>query len=194
MAPKKKITGKNTEKSENDLEERYRRSILDIAILQDHIVLQCETIRKIQSDRTNLRRNVRDIEQKLQCERQDHWDVSSDLSRQYKSMQTELTKKVARLEKETSQLKEELLLCQEELNKEKRERVQVEQEKDAVIADLQHKLDSLETDYERVLHETLDGLTAQLATVRQGWENKSPTFNQSEKELLSEFGINAQDI
>ena len=44
------------------------------------------------------------------------------------------------------------VLCQEELNKEKRERVQVEQEKDAVIADLQHKLDSLETDYERVLH------------------------------------------
>ncbi|XP_054868200.1 coiled-coil domain-containing protein 153 [Amphiprion ocellaris] len=93
------------------------------------------------------------MEQKLQHERQDHRDVSSDLSRQYKTMQTELTSKVKRLEKEASQLKEELVLCQEELSKEQQKREQVEQEKDAIIVDLQHKLDNLETDYEKILIE-----------------------------------------
>lgn len=44
------------------------------------------------------------------------------------------------------------VLCQEELRKEKREREQVEQEKDATIADLQHKLENMETDYEKILH------------------------------------------
>ncbi len=45
-----------------------------------------------------------------------------------------------------------LVLCEEGLRKEKREREQVEQEKDATIADLQHKLDNMETDYEKILH------------------------------------------
>lgn len=45
-----------------------------------------------------------------------------------------------------------LVLYQEELRKEKREREQVEREKDAAIADLQHKLDNMETDYEKILH------------------------------------------
>ena len=45
-----------------------------------------------------------------------------------------------------------IALCQEELSKEKREREQMEQEKDATIAELQHKLDNMETDYEKILH------------------------------------------
>uniref|UniRef100_A0A3P8T2C0 Dynein regulatory complex protein 12 n=1 Tax=Amphiprion percula TaxID=161767 RepID=A0A3P8T2C0_AMPPE len=145
--PKKKTTGK-----ENDLEEKYRCSVLDIAVLQDHI-----------------------------------------LSRQYKTMQTELTSKVKRLEKEASQLKEELL-CQEELSKEQQKREQVEQEKDAIIVDLQHKLDNLETDYEKILIETLDSLTSQLSVARRGWEDKSTVLHQNYKELLTEFGLNALDI
>lgn len=43
-------------------------------------------------------------------------------------------------------------LCQEELRKEKREREEMEQDKDAKIADLQHRLDNMETHYEKILH------------------------------------------
>ena len=39
--------------------------------------LQCESIIKVQSDRVDLRRRMRDMEQKLQHERQDHRDVNS---------------------------------------------------------------------------------------------------------------------
>ncbi|XP_036936861.1 coiled-coil domain-containing protein 153 [Acanthopagrus latus] len=198
MPPKKnktkKTTKKNPEKSENELEAKYRRSVLDIAVLQDRIALQCESVIKVQSDRVDLRRRVRDMEQKLQHARQDHRDVNSDLSRQYKTMQTELTSKVKRLEMEASQLKEELGLCQEELRREKREREQVEREKDATISELQHKLDNMETDCEKVLHETLDSLTVQLSLARRGWEDKSTTLHQNYKEVLSEFGLNALDF
>ncbi|XP_051814265.1 coiled-coil domain-containing protein 153 [Acanthochromis polyacanthus] len=197
MPPKKKTKKtpkKKTAESENDLEEKYRRSVLDIAVLQDHITLQCESVRKVQADRIDLRSRVRDMEQKLQHERQDHRDVSSDLSRQYKTMQTELTSKVERPEKEASQLKEELVLSQEELSKEKQKREQVEQEKDAIIVGLQHKLDNLETDYEKILIETLDSLTSQLSVARRGWEDKSTALHQNYKELLAEFGLKALDI
>nr|XP_046245007.1 coiled-coil domain-containing protein 153 [Scatophagus argus] len=197
MPPKKKTkktTKKNPEKSENDLQAKYRRSILDIAILQDHIAVQCESVMKVQSDRADLRRRMRDMEQELQHTKQDHRDISSDLSRQYKTMQMEQTNRVKRLEKEVSQLNEELVMYQEELRREKREREQVTQEKDAIIAELKHKLDNMEADYEKILHETLDSLTSQLSVARQRWEDKSTTLHQNYKELLSEFGLNALDI
>ncbi|XP_028274568.1 dynein regulatory complex protein 12 [Parambassis ranga] len=190
----KKTTKKSPEKRENDLEQQYRRSVLDVAILRDHIALQCESVRKVQSDRSDLRRQVRDMEQKLQHERQDHRDISSDLSRQYKTMQTELSSKVKRLEKEVSQLTEELGLCQEELKKEKKAHQHMELKKDYIIADLQYKLDSMETGYEKVLHDTLDSLSTKLAAAQQGWEDMNTTLHQNYKELLSEFGLNALDI
>lgn len=50
-----------------------------------------------------------------------------------------------------------LVLCQEELKKEKRIHEQAEQEKDATIADLQHKMDNMESDYEKILHVSCNG-------------------------------------
>uniref|UniRef100_A0A3P8T2D3 Dynein regulatory complex protein 12 n=1 Tax=Amphiprion percula TaxID=161767 RepID=A0A3P8T2D3_AMPPE len=105
--------------------------------------------------------------------------VTPDLSRQYKTMQTELTSKVKRLEKEASQLKEEL---------EQQKREQVEQEKDAIIVDLQHKLDNLETDYEKILIVSCNIRQFKLKT------DKSTVLHQNYKELLTEFGLNALDI
>lgn len=40
---------------------------------------QCESVIKVQSDRSDLRRCMRDMEQKLQHERQDHRDVNSGM-------------------------------------------------------------------------------------------------------------------
>ncbi|XP_062241718.1 coiled-coil domain-containing protein 153 [Platichthys flesus] len=197
MSPKKKtkkIPKKKQDRSDNDLEAKYRRSVLDVAILQDHIAVQCESVRTVQSDRIDLRRRARDMEQKLQHERQDHRDVNSNISRQYKTMQTELTNKVKELETEVSQLNEELALCQEELREEKREREQMEQEKDATIAELQHKLDNMETAYEKILHDTLDSLTSQLSEARQRREDTGITLHQNYQGLLSEFGLNALDF
>ncbi|XP_016887414.1 dynein regulatory complex protein 12 [Cynoglossus semilaevis] len=199
MAPKKK-TKKSTKKIQeqkvvdNDLEAKYRRSVLDVAILQDHIALQSQSIQMVQSDRTDLRSHMRELEQKLEKEREDHRDVFSEQSRRYKTMETELTGKVRSLELEVTQLNEELARCQEDLRREKDERQQMRQEKDTTLAELRHKLYNMETDYEKVLHDTLDSLTSQLSVARQGWEDKSTTLHHSYKGLLSNPVPNAPDI
>ncbi|XP_074535070.1 dynein regulatory complex protein 12 isoform X2 [Halichoeres trimaculatus] len=199
MAPKrktKKTAKKIPEKyiGPNDLEAKYKRSVLDIAVLEDRIALQGEFVRKVKSDRVDLRRCMKDMEQKLEHERQDHRDINSDLSRQYKTMQMELSSKVKRLEKEVSQLKGELVLCQDELKKEKRDREHVEQQKDDIISELNHKLVNMEMDYERILHETLDSLTSQLSVAQKGWRSESTELHQNHKDMLSEFGLTALDI
>ncbi|XP_075892138.1 dynein regulatory complex protein 12 [Nelusetta ayraudi] len=199
MSPKKKAKNtvkKNAEKisGEDELENKYRRSVLDIAILQDHIALQRESVKSIQSERAELKRRVRDMEHKLAQEQQDHRDVTSDLGRQRRTMQAELTDKVKALEEEVGRLKEELAQCQEELSRERRERELMEEEKESALADLQHKLDNMETDYEKILHESLDGLASQLPAVRRGAECKSVAHRPNYQELLCEFGLKALDI
>lgn len=103
----------------------------------------------------------------------------ADLSRQRRTMQAELTNKVNALEEEVSRLKKELgkpveifffplksymttkscqsalacsAQCREELSRERRARELAEQEKESALADLQHELDNMEADYEKILH------------------------------------------
>ncbi|KAG8002028.1 hypothetical protein GBF38_012354 [Nibea albiflora] len=108
--------------------------------------------------------------------------------------ETELEAKYRRSVLDVAILQDHIVLCQEDLRREKREHERVEREKDATVNDLQHKLDNMEADYEKILHETLDSLTSQLSVARQGWEEKSTALHQNYKELLSEFGLNALDI
>lgn len=199
MPPKKTLKNSKKKKTEKPpeqdlLESKYQRSCLDVAILQDYVATQSESVIRVQSDRSDLRRRVRDVEQRLQHERQDHRDISSDLSRQYKTMQTELSNKVKSLEKEVSTLKEELAQCQEELKKEKRQLELVTHEKDTIIDDLQHKQKHMEAEFEKILHETLDDLTSQLTVARHEWDKKGAALHQSYKEILKEFSLDTLDI
>ncbi|KAM6959259.1 dynein regulatory complex protein 12 [Aplochiton taeniatus] len=134
------------------------------------------------------------MEHKLQSERLDRKDVSADLIRQYKTMQSELTSKVRRLDEEVTQLRQQLAPCQEELRTERRDREQMEKEKDAIIAELQNKLDNMETEYEKILHDTLDSLLSQLKETRLGWESRSTAIHQGYKDLLCDFGLIPLDI
>ncbi|TNN67737.1 Coiled-coil domain-containing protein 153 [Liparis tanakae] len=64
MPPKKKTkksTKKNPERSENDLEAKYRRSVLDVAILQDHIDLS----RRYNAMQTEMTSEVQRMEKEV---------------------------------------------------------------------------------------------------------------------------------
>ncbi|XP_036821065.1 coiled-coil domain-containing protein 153 isoform X2 [Oncorhynchus mykiss] len=170
MPPKKKkgksnINKKNKKANEGgiELEEKYRRSALDVTVLRDHLALRGDVAQQAQSISHDLRSRMRDMEQELHHERLDRKDVNA-------------------------------AQCQEELRAERKAHEQLQQEKDTTIADLQNKLDNMETNYEKILHDTLDSLTSQLAEARLRWEQESTVVHQEYKELLSDFGLNSLDI
>ncbi|XP_038817810.1 coiled-coil domain-containing protein 153 [Salvelinus namaycush] len=187
-------TGTPSDEGGNELAEKYRRSALDVTVLRDHLALRGDVALQAQSISHDLRSRMRDMEQELHHERLDRKDVSADLTRQYKTMQTDMTVKVKKLGDEAILLREQLAQCQEELRAERKAHEQLQQEKDTTIADLQNKLDNMETDYEKILHDTLDSLTSQLAEARLRWEHESTVVHQEYKELLSDFGLNSLDI
>ncbi|XP_023822706.1 dynein regulatory complex protein 12 [Salvelinus sp. IW2-2015] len=164
---KSKTKDKKTNEGGNELAEKYRRSALDVTVLRDHLALRGDVAQQAQSVGHDLRFRMRDVEDTGQSEK------AGD---------------------EAILLREQLAQCQEELRAERKAHEQLQQEKDTTIADFQNKLDNMETDYEKILHDTLDSLTSQLAEARLRWEHESTVVHQEYKELLSDFGLNSLDI
>ncbi|XP_006642232.2 dynein regulatory complex protein 12 isoform X1 [Lepisosteus oculatus] len=200
MPPKKKgkgrgKKGKAKKRGEEDgLEEKYRRSALDVAVLKGHLALRHEVARQSQASGQELQARVGTLERELSKEREDKRDISADLTRQYKTMQTELGVRVHQLEGEVSRLRKQLGLCQDALQKERDSREQLELEKEAAIAELQGKIDDMETGYEKILHGCLDSLLTRLAESRRRWRDESTALHLQHKERLADFGLNPLDI
>ncbi|MGH0170584.1 UNVERIFIED_CONTAM: hypothetical protein FKN15_059476 [Acipenser sinensis] len=131
----------------NELQEKYKRSTLDVAVLKEHLALRRDVARQAQACSHSLKSRLAVLEQELDEEREDKKDINADLTRQYKSMQMETGVRVHQLEIEVSRLHQQL-----DLQGEREERQRTVQEKDATIAELQGKIDNMETDYERILH------------------------------------------
>ncbi|KAG7471396.1 hypothetical protein MATL_G00124140 [Megalops atlanticus] len=195
MPPKKKAKAKAKKgKKKLDegtvLEEKYRRSVLDVTVLKEHLALRTDTVRQAQCSYEELKSRMRELEQDLHQERHDKKDISADLTRQYRFMKTDLGVKVQKLETEVTMLRQRLVQCQTDLKTERELREKMQQEKDATISDLQSRLDSLETGYEKLLHDSLDNLLSHLADARLCWEGESTTIHQEHKELLATLGLN----
>uniref|UniRef100_UPI001A994866 LOW QUALITY PROTEIN: coiled-coil domain-containing protein 153 n=1 Tax=Gasterosteus aculeatus aculeatus TaxID=481459 RepID=UPI001A994866 len=138
----------------------------------------------VQSDRIDLKRLMRHTEKKLLQESQDHRDVRSG---------TVPTGHVSTISLSFNKL-------------EKTERERTHGEKDAAMADLQHRLDYMETDYEKIIHNLIrpylyqlhsdnsSELKENLPVARRGREDKGTNLHPHYKERLSEIGLNARHI
>uniref|UniRef100_A0A671LXT0 Dynein regulatory complex protein 12 n=1 Tax=Sinocyclocheilus anshuiensis TaxID=1608454 RepID=A0A671LXT0_9TELE len=195
MPPKKKGKGnskkekskKSTPEKDDGLAEKYQRSALDVAVLKEHVALRTSIACQASAVRDYLKNQMRDLEQVLSQERSDMKDITADLNRQYKSMETDLQTKANRLEVSVDLLEMQLAECQVKLNSEREQREKTEAEKDAIISDLQSKLDSMERG-------CLDSLLSRLAETQLQWEEQSTVLHQEVKDTLSDFGINPLHI
>ncbi|XP_051535378.1 coiled-coil domain-containing protein 153 [Myxocyprinus asiaticus] len=202
MPPKKKGTGnskkdkakKSTPEKDDGLTEKYRRSALDVAVLKEHLALRTNAARQATAVRDDLKSQIRDLEQVLAQERSDMKDITTDLKHQYKSMETDLHAKVNMLELSVNMLQTQLAECQVKLKLEREQREKTEAEKDAIISDLQSKLDSMDAECEKILHGSLDSLLSHLAETRLQWEDQSTVIHQEVKDTLMDFGINPLHI
>ncbi|XP_078055345.1 dynein regulatory complex protein 12 [Mustelus asterias] len=116
------------------------------------------------------------------------------MTRQYKTMRSDMDLRVHQLEIEVSRLQQELKSCQQQLARTQEEKLQIIKEKDSTIKELQSKIDNMETEYEVILHDSLDMLLNKLETARLQWEKTATSFHLEQKQKLLEFGLNPLEI
>lgn len=203
MPPKKKGKGKGKGKGKKKgkkddaalaLDDKYKRTMDEIEALKDHLAIRKEYTRQAQAASQAVSARMAKAEQMLQEHVDDQKSINADMTRQYKTMQTEMGHKVHHLETELQRTRTTLGNTKDQLRETQLERDRITKEKDGEIALLKHKVDSMEKAYESLLREALDNLGNKITAARDSWGSSGAKVQGKAKTLLLELGLNPLHI
>ena len=156
--------------------------------------MRTDIARRSQLKSSDLRDRMQKANDEIEEERKSKHYISSDLIRQYKSMQNDLNQKIYNLEKKIVELTNQLSNTEQELASERCEKQQIIEEKDATILNLERRLDHIENAYENILHDAFDMIVDKMNEARKLWKDESMEIQSKNKKLLLKFGLNPLDI
>lgn len=196
MPPKKKKGKKKKKKDDGELtiEDKYNKTLEEIEALKDHLSTRKELARRSQSTSEEWRSRMQEAQGTLHEFKDDAKSVSADMTRQYKTMQTEMGLSIHQLQTELERTRKQLVHTEHELKKTREEKDQIIVEKDGEIKNLKLKIDSMEMQYESVLNDALDKLIEKINHSKLRWDDKSTMIQSRNKQTLLEFGLNPLDI
>ena len=111
---------------------------------------------KALAEKRELAARVQQINDDFEEERKSTFEITQDMTRQYKGMQEELLSRINTLEETVQQLNDQLAdadIRQERLLKDKNAIIQM---KDDEIAELKNKMDDMAEEFGEMLRETLE--------------------------------------
>lgn len=201
MPPKKKKgkgkgkKGKKGKKKDAAKEEdKYKKTVREIEILKEHLAHRNEIARRSQAQASDWRERVQEMQDNLDKQKLEQKDVSAELTRQYKTMHTDMDIRMRELNTEVEHLRQQVSNARQELATAKREKEEMEKEKNEKIRMLEKRIDEMEISYEGVLTEALDSLIGKIDQAKDKWEQEGIKIQEQTKTTLLEFGLNPLDI
>jgi len=179
MAPKKggdKKGGKKDGKKEGEAsaelteKELLQQAQLRIESLEQQLVWREDKLQTSLSHQKELQLRLNHEHADLERVKEEVFDVSSDMTRQYKGMQEELIAKVNTLEQTIAEQKDELERSQLQLEEVRRQMAQELALKDAEIKEQKDKMEDMAVEFGEMLKETLDKMSEKIEITNQGWE------------------------
>lgn len=198
--PKKKVGGKKKTKKGASAKDAKSASALpeesarvraqhEVAALRTTLAERSEDARHKAVEAERLREQLAANRHAMQEEVKGTMDISADLTRQYKMMQSQLMARIMDLQETERVLREELDTTRKELSATRRETAHMIQEKDDTIASLTQRIQSMEGMYESVLNDALDAMASKVEGARDRWATESLLVQHRNKEALMEFGL-----
>lgn len=141
-----------------------------------------------------LKDKMKEAEELLTKQQADQKSISSDMTRQYKTMQTEMNLRIHQLESERDRLQIELEKTQILLKNTIKTKDKEIATRDQKIKELEKKIKELSYDFEILMRDSFNALLVKLDEARKGWEDKSTLIQAKNKQVLMEFHLNPLDI
>ncbi|XP_064594347.1 coiled-coil domain-containing protein 153-like [Liolophura sinensis] len=198
--PPKKAKGKKGKKkkkkndAELELEDKYKKTMDEIEALKDHLAVRKQYARRAQSATVDYRERMQHIEEELDIQKADQKMVNADMTRQYKTMQTEMGLRIHHLESELTRTRQRLAQTEADLKTTTEDRDRIQKDKDEQVTALNLRISQMERSYEGVLHDALNSLLEKLDLAMVNWEQSSNKIQSKNKQVLLEFGLNPLDI
>eukprot|EP01116_Phalansterium_solitarium_P014769 TRINITY_DN32590_c0_g1_i1.p1 TRINITY_DN32590_c0_g1~~TRINITY_DN32590_c0_g1_i1.p1 ORF type:complete len:197 (+),score=46.88 TRINITY_DN32590_c0_g1_i1:120-710(+) len=170
------------------LDEKLKKAALRIQSLERELVNQMEQTARANAARNELRTVIENTRYDLERRQEDHFDIASEMTRQYLTMQSSLLKSINELENRNAELCDQLdasKAANEELRKEFNRNISA---KDATILTQQRKMDQMALDFNEILKETIDKMSERIE--EHATKNlKQPPLPPHISEQLAEFNI-----
>ncbi|KAI8898933.1 hypothetical protein BC833DRAFT_587736 [Globomyces pollinis-pini] len=194
MPPKKAKKTKEKPPEEDSPELILQEKLLKVTIENEALQRELETKNEING---RLRLQIQDqkqrinyLELQIEMRAQDRLDLTSDMSRQYKTMQSELISEVNRLESVSYELHTKLAQLQTAFTEAKKNHEEEIQQKEANLEEQQMKMTYMTNEFENMLSETLNKITRKLDLVSNRWkENDETSLAESSSRKLEDFQL-----
>jgi len=131
-----------------------------------------DSTRALASQR-ELQERVEELQRDFTQEQQGTFEITQDMTRQYKSMQEELLNRVNTLENTITELRDQLEASRNHLEDTKREKDQIIAAKDAEIAEMKGKMEEMAHEFGDMLKETLDKMKESIDVTSSTFENET---------------------
>ncbi|KAI9206019.1 uncharacterized protein BJ171DRAFT_612460 [Polychytrium aggregatum] len=202
MPPKKKpgSAGKGKKKAvknavgdgngELDVGEKLTKAGVEIDVLIRDLEFKTDLNSRLQSQLTVQKQSMMDMEEQLETRSKDRLELSADMSRQYKCMQSEMASKINQLENQVAELRTKLAATQNAAQEAAKEHARAIEEKDLIIEDQNAKMAYMSSEFEAMLNDTLSKMTKKLEVVSQQWkENDNIHLSETSQRRLADFKL-----
>jgi predicted nucleic acid-binding Zn-ribbon protein len=164
---KKGADGPSAELTDKDLLEQAR---LRIESLEMQLVWREDKVKTSLASQAELQQRVSDYHSDFATAKAEMFDISSDMSRQYKERQEYLMAQINALNQTIQEQKDELERAQLALEDVQRSKAQELARKDTEIAEQKAKMESMAVEFGEMLQETLDKMSAKIEITNASWE------------------------
>eukprot|EP00798_Chlamydomonas_sp_ICE-L_P010011 gene10011-7897_t len=136
--------------------DNLSRAETEVVSLQRLLELRSHEALEARRSERLWRERVEAFEGAVEQQKEDTLDITSDMMRQYKIMQDQMSKKIATLEAETRSLKQTIQDKDSEVAKLLGERDGVKRACDSEVAEYQRRMEDMQVEFTQMLRETLD--------------------------------------
>lgn len=188
MGPKKKGGDKKKDSGggdggEMDAEAKIKFFMLTCQSLQVQLAERTEESSKALAAKRELSARVEQINKDFEEERETTFEITQDMTRQYKGMQEELLSRINTLEENVQNLNDQLEqadIRQERMLKDKNAIIQL---KDKEIAELKEKMDDMADEFGEMLHDTLDKMRERIQVSSGSFDTPELPIQQRMEEM-----------
>ncbi|KAJ3212088.1 hypothetical protein HDU82_003855 [Entophlyctis luteolus] len=182
--------GAKKDAAASEAADKLQKTTLELDILLRALEHTNTTAERLKSANGEQRNEIARLVSELDEKRADRIDVTADMARQYKCMQSEMMSKINALEAQVEDLKVKLAITQNASQEAAKEYLQIIATKDEVIEEQNVKMSYMSAEFESMLNETLAKMSRKLEIVSARWkENDNMQLSDGNSRKLADFHL-----
>lgn len=200
MSAKKKAKPKQESKVDSvdyEMKDLLLKSTLEVANLQRELEVKNEIIIRGKKQIEDQKFAINGLEDMLELKNKDRIDLITDMSRQFKQMQTQLLEKVSMLEVYLKEARIAVVTGTTENIEAQKNLAALEIAKDFIIDEQKMKMDYMTSEFETMLRETLSKMSKKVELVtgynsltEEKWKNKNNIqISEANLRRLEDFNL-----